>query len=159
MRVWEKKNGYLVKGRPRAFPEHHLLHSLLVVRHTVLPGRCRQVSESPVGLGVRGTPRKGGRDRLAASRDVARCPQGLTGRLSPTALQPQQLCPAPQEHCPGLDEPCCLSDPLRGARAEPAGGQHACRRSGTGCTRVLMNRTLNWAPNKADLSACQHGDS
>lgn len=103
----------------------------------VLPRCCHQVSESPNRAGERGAPQwqKGESDRLAAPSEVARCPQGFTGRQSTTALQTQWFPPTPQKLCPGLDEPCCASDLLCSAAGRhraagpglnpPTGSTHA----------------------------------
>lgn len=128
--IWEEKNGYLVRGRPCAFPDHYLLYLPLA---DLVHGATSRFPRVPCGWRARSTPMADGGGvtgwQHPEAREAARCPQGFTGRLSMTALQTQRLSPTLQKLCPGLDEPCCCtSDPLRGAAGHgpspPAGSTH-----------------------------------
>lgn len=125
-----EKYGCLDNGRPRAFLKHYLLHSALVhFEH----GATSQVSESPVGLRAGAPQRQRGMCQAGSSQGSVWFP------AEPAAPQPRSSSvPSP-----------AVSDPL-------------CRAAGQGLSPpagTAANRTLNWTPNKADLSACQHGDS
>lgn len=107
--------------------------------------------------------------RLAAprARGAACCPRGLTGKQRRGPADPATL-PSPSL---GWMSPAARWIPsaglwgrAQGCRAQGcrAQGEPGSRLGSTGrssCTRVPMNRTLNWTPSTADLSACQRGDS
>lgn len=99
-----KKKGYLVKGRPCAFPDHYLLYSPLadpvhVATQVLPPG----LQESHVA-GERGAPQwqTGGCDRLAAPRSWGSIslPPGLHWEAEHDSSADLAALPSPVETLP-----------------------------------------------------------
>lgn len=128
--VWEKNKVVWIMEDHVPSLSAVLLHSPLVhFEH----GATSQVCEHPVGLRAGAPQRQRGMHQAGSHQGSVWFP------AEPVAPQPRSSsAPSPT-----------VSDPL-------------CRAAGQGLSPpagTAAHRTLNWTPNKADLSACQHGDS